>query len=177
MVAFDPPHQLARPARGALGHGLRGGEQLVVGHAPPHQPDPLRLGAVEHLAEQHGGGDGLRPGDALAHPRVPAARVEAELQEPGVEPGSLRGQAHVADQGQVHAGADRRAVDGGERGQRRPPDPQEPLVDVAQPRLGAALRRRGQVGQVRPRAERRRLAGDHDGADRGVGLELVEGRR
>ena len=29
--------------------------------------------------------------------------------------------------------------------------------------------------EVRPGAERRRLAGDHDGADRRVGLELVEG--
>ena len=87
MVALIRRTSSRGAAGGALGHRLRGGQQLVVGDAPPHQPDPLGLGAVEHLAEQHGGGDRLRSGDALAHPGVPAARVEAELQEPRVEAG------------------------------------------------------------------------------------------
>ena len=62
-------------------------QQVVVGDAAPDEADPLGLGAVEHLAEQHRGGRGLRTDDAAQHPRVTAAGVDAELQEAGVEAG------------------------------------------------------------------------------------------
>ena len=103
MVAFvrRTSSRGAAAARSAI--ACAAGSSSSSGTHRHTRPDPLGLGAVEHLAEQHGGGDRLRAGDALAHPRVPAAGVEAELQEPGVEAGSLAGQAHVADQGQVHA--------------------------------------------------------------------------
>ena len=67
------------------------------------------------------------------HPGVAAAGVHAELQEPGVEPGRARGEAHVAHERQVHARADGGAVDRGDRRQRRPADAQEALVDRAEP--------------------------------------------
>ena len=87
MVALTLPTSSCGAAAARLGHRLGGGEQLVVGEAAPHEPGPLGGGAVEHLAEQHGGGHGLRAGDASEHPGVAAARVQAELQEAGVEAG------------------------------------------------------------------------------------------
>ena len=104
-----------------------------------------------------------------------AAGVQAELEEAGVEAGRAPGQAHVAAQGQVHAGADGGAVDGGERRQRRAPDPQEALVDRAQPVAWSRAAGRAEVAEVGAGAERGRRAGDDDGADVGVGFEPVEG--
>ena len=63
-----------------------------------------------------------------------AAGVQPELQEPGVEPGPARGEAHVAHEREVHARADRGAVDRRDRRQRRPGDAEEALVDAAQAR-------------------------------------------
>ncbi len=75
------------------------------------QADPLGLGAVQDLTEQDGGHRRLRAGDAPEHPRVAAAGVDADLQEAGVEAGSLGGDAHVAAEGHVHPGADGGPVD------------------------------------------------------------------
>ena len=166
-------HQLAwrggRPRRQLLGVV----EQRVVVDAAPHEPDPLGLGAVEHLAEHHRRHHRLRPGDAPKHPRVAAARVQPELQEPGVELGPAGGEAHVAPERQVHPGADGRAVDGGQRRQRAAGDAQEPLVDVAEARAVG----RPQVAEVGAGAEGRRRPGDDERADRLVTLDLVHRRR
>ena len=114
----------------------------------------------------------LGAGDALEHPGVAAAGVDAEVQEAGVEAGRRTGQSEVADERQVHAGADGGTVDGGDRGQRAATDPHEALVDGEQALLRPLL---AQVAQIRARAERRRRAGDDHGTDRRVGLDRVEG--
>ena len=169
IVFFTSIDQLAWRRGGAGGHLLRGGEQLVVVDAAVHEPDPLGLGAVHHLAEHDRGERGLRAGDAAQHPRVAAARVDADLQEAGVELRPPRREPHVAAEREVHAGADGGAVHRGERRQRAAGDPQEPLVDRAEALLG----RLGEVAEVRAGAERRRGAGDDDRADDVVGLDLV----
>ena len=51
IVAFVTHHQLARRRRRPRRHLLGGVEQRVVVDAAVHEPDPLGLGAVEHLAE------------------------------------------------------------------------------------------------------------------------------
>ncbi len=145
------------------------GEQGVVVDAAVDEADPLGLGAVEHLAEHDRGHRRLRTGDAPEHPRVPAAGVEPDLQEAGVEPGPAGGEAHVAAEGEVHPGADGGPVDGGERRQRAAGDAQEALVDVAEARPVGGR----QVAEVGAGAERRRRAGDDDRADGLVGLEGV----
>ena len=136
-------------------------EQLVVVDAAMHQADALGLGAVHHLAEHDAGEGGLRADDAAEHPRVPAAGVDADLQEPCVELGPPGGQAHIAAERQVHAGADRCTVDCRQRRQRAAGDAQEALVDGAE----ALLAGLGQVAQVRTGAERGRRAGDDDRTD------------
>ena len=50
------------------------------------QTDPLGFGAIHHLAEDDFGEGGLRTDDAPQHPGVPAARVDAELQEAAAVP-------------------------------------------------------------------------------------------
>jgi hypothetical protein len=97
--------------------------------------------------------------------------VEAEVQEAGVEAGRPAGEAHVAGKGEVHPRADRGPVDGGHRRQRRPGDPQEPLVDGEQGLAGAA----GEVAEVGAGAEGGRCAGHDHRADPAVRLEAVEG--
>ena len=71
-----------------------------------------------------------RPTDAQLHPRVTAARVQTDLQEPRVEPGARRRDPHVAAERQVHARPHRRAVHRGECRERAAGDAQEALVDV-----------------------------------------------
>ena len=112
----------------------------VVVDAAVHEPDPLGLGAVEHLAEEHRRHRRLRAGDAPQHPGVPAAGVDADLEEPGVELGPAGGETHVAAERQVHPGADRRTVDRGQRRQRAAGDAQEPLVDAAEAVPSASAR-------------------------------------
>ena len=163
-------HQVPGGGRGPGGQLVGGAQQLVVLHAAPHQPGPLGLGPVEDLAEEEGGGGRLGPGDAVEHPGVAAAGVEAQLQEAGVEAGPTGGQAHVAGQGQVHARAHRGAVHRGDGGQRAARHAQEPLVDRQQ-----ALALRGaQVRQVGAGAEGPALAGDDDGAHALVGLHGLD---
>ena len=142
---LGPAGQLPRDARGPAGQGGGIGRQRIVVDAAPRQAAALGLRPVEHLAEQHRGRRGLRAGDALEHPGVAAAGVDAELEEPGVEPGPPGGEPQVAGQREVHAGADRGAVHGGDRRQGAAGDPEEALVDVTQALL---LRgRRGGTGR------------------------------
>ncbi len=79
------------------------------------------------------------------------------------------GNAHVAAERHVHSRADCCAVHSGDRRERAAGDAEESLVDVAQRRSI----RFGQVSELGAGAERRRCAGDDDGADSFVGLELV----
>jgi hypothetical protein len=95
------------------------------------------------------------------HPRVATAGMQSELHESCVELGTARRQADVAREREVHAGADGCAVDGCDGGKRRPCDAHEPVVHAQQP---LALRG-AEVGQVSPRAERGRCAGDDDRTD------------
>ena len=129
---LDGDRQVAGRRRGAGGHRLGGREQGLVVDAAQHQAEPLGFGTVEHLAEEHRSGRRLGADDAAHHPGVPPARVDAELQEAGVEARPPGGQSHVATERQVHPGPDRRPVDRGERRQRAAGDAQEPLVDRAQ---------------------------------------------
>ena len=97
---------------------------------------------VEHLAEQHRRHVAWGPAMLPEHPGVAAAGMDAELQEPGVEAGRPPGQAQVAHERQVHAGADRGAVDRGDGGQRSTGRPAGSLVDREQA-LAARTRRGG----------------------------------
>ncbi len=95
--------------------------------------------------------------------------MDAELQEAGVELGRVGDEADVAAERQVHAGADRRAVDGGQCRQRTASDPEEPLVDRAEALAG----RLGEIAEVGAGTEGGRCAGDDQRADGLVGLERV----
>ena len=156
--------QLPRRRRRPGGHLLRAVQQLVVVDAAPHEPDPLRFCAVEHLAEHDRRHRRLRSGDAPEHPRVPAPGMQPELQEPGVEAGPPSSEADVTAEREVHPCPDGRAIDRGERGQRAAGDPQEPLVDVAEARSVG----RRQVAEVGAGAERRRGARHDERPDRFV---------
>ena len=98
-----------------------------------------------------------------------AAGVDSQLQEAGVELGGVGDDADIAAERQVHAGADRRSVDGGEGGQRAAGDAQESLVDRAE----ALPRGFREIAEVRAGAERGRRPGDDHGADRLVGFERL----
>ena len=162
-------------SRGALGGG--GGDrvgdrqQLVVVDAPVREADPFGLGPVEHLTEHDRGHRRLRSGNPPQHPRVTTPRVQADLQEAGVELGATSRDPHVAAEGEVHAGTHGGAVDGGERRERTAGDPQEALVDGAE----AATVGRPEVPEVGTGTERRRGAGHDDGTHRLVGLDGVHG--
>ena len=62
-------------------------EQLRIVDAAPRQAVAFGPLAVEDVAEDDGGGRPLRSQEAAHHPRVPTTGVQAQLQEPGVEPG------------------------------------------------------------------------------------------
>ena len=81
------------------------------------------------------------------------------------------GDAHVAAEGHVHAGADGGAVHRRQGGQRAAGDPQEALVDGAQARPFGL----GQVAEVGAGAERRRRPGHHHRTDAVVGLDALHG--
>ena len=104
---------------------------------------------------------------------LPATGVQADLQEAGVEARRLARHDHVAGQGHVQTGPHRRAVDRGDRGQRRAGHPQEAGVDPPQGLLVAA---RGQVVEVGTGAERPARTRDHHGAHVVALLELVHRR-
>src|SRR5262249_51950754 len=74
--------------------------------APKPEADPSRFLAVEPLAEDDRRHRGLRAGGPAEHPRVAATRVQAELQEAGVEPRPSRREADVTPEGEIHSGAD-----------------------------------------------------------------------
>ena len=116
---LDAPHQLVRPARGALGHGLRGRRAArrrarTATPAPPARPRRRR---------------GSRR-TARWRARSAARRSAAHIHvwpPPGCRPSCrnrVSNRARCAasrtsqHEGQVHAGADGRAVDGGQRRQR-----------------------------------------------------------
>ena len=110
-------HQLARRRGGPAGQ-LDGGGDHVVGHrgAPARcgrPPSASTTSPNRVIAAAPCG-----PSTRCSHPGVAAAGVQAERQEPGVEPGPRSGQPQVAGQGQVQPGADRGAVDRGDRRQR-----------------------------------------------------------
>jgi len=106
------------------------------------------------------------------HPRVAAARVQAQLEEAGVEARGAAGEADVAHQREVDTRAHGGTVHRGDRRPSRPGDAQKPVVDRVQARsVGLA-----EAAQVGARAERRRRASDNDRADGLVGLEGVERR-
>ncbi len=144
-------------------------EQLVVVDAAVGETDPLGFCTVEHLAEHDGRHRRLRSGDAPEHPRVTATGVQADLQETGVELGTAGRDPNVAPEGEVHAGADGRAVDRRQCGQRAAGDPQETLVDGAE----AVAVGRSEVAEVRTGTERWGRSGHDQGADRLVGLDHV----
>ena len=134
-----------------------------------HQTDSLGFSAVHHLAEHHACERGLRADDPAQHPRVPAARVDADLQEAGVEARPPRSEAQVTSEREVHPGTHGCAVDGGDGGQRRTGDAKESFVDRAEAPGGGL----GEVAQVRSGTERRRRARHHDRSHALVRFELV----
>jgi hypothetical protein len=146
--------------------------------ARPRQADLGGARSVEAGTEQHHRGRGLGADRAFEHPGVPATRVQTDAQEPGVESGRLARDANVAREGEVHARAHRGPVDCRDGRQRRSEHAQEAVVDRrdrAATALAALVGQCAQRGDVGTRAERGRLAGDHDRADRLVRFQRVEG--
>ena len=81
----------------------------------PHEPAPAPLRAVEHLAEEHRRGRGLRSRRARCSIHVwPPPGCRPSCRKRVSKRASGAGQAHVARQRQVHAGADGGAVDRGD---------------------------------------------------------------
>ena len=87
-----------------------------------------------------------------------------------------RGQPDVAHEGQVDAGPDGRAVDRGEGGQWRAPDPEEAVVDGPQAGPAILTRLAHEMGQLGAGAESGWGAGDDHGADVRAAVEVVEDR-
>jgi len=135
---------------GAAGHLGGSSEQLIIGHAAMGETYPLGFFAVHDFAEQHRSSGGLGAGDVLEHPGMATSGVDADLEEAVIEPGGLAGQAHIADQGKVHAGADGCAVDCGDGWQGASADSKESFVDRQQSLLGAVA----EVGEVSASAKR-----------------------
>ena len=144
-------------------------EQRRARHRAVGETESFGLTTVDDLAEHDRRHRHLRASDAPQHPGVATAGVDSQLQEPGVEPSFVGDDPHIASEREVHPCTDRGSVDRRQRGQRAAGDAQEPLVDAPQ----ALIRRLREVAEIRPGTERRRGAGDHDGADRAVGLERV----
>ena len=157
---------------GALGEGLSGGEQLVVGDAAKRQAQALGLGALEHLAGEDHGRRHLRAHGPLEHPGVPAPGVEPDLEEPRVEPTGPAHHPDVAAEREVHPRSHGRSVDGGDREQRAARHLHEGAVDVAQPRLALVA----ELRDVGAGAEGPAPTGDDQGADALVGLGLLHRR-
>ena len=77
-------------------------------------------------------GGGALTADALAQlPEMAAPRVDSDVQEPAVEHRGGGSEDHVAGQGQVDAGADRRAGDDGDRREGTGGESLEAGVDLA----------------------------------------------
>ena len=173
---LDVAGQLAVHRGGAPRELDRGVEQLVVGDAAPREPDLDGPLALDPFAEQVDRERRLRADGPFQQPRVPAARVQADLGEAGVEAGGRAHQPDVAREREVEAGPDRGPVDRGDRGQRAVADREEAVVDVVDVAgvalplaLGAAHRR--ETRQVSARAERGWRTGDDDRADVVVGFD------
>ena len=161
----------AAAARPAMPRRL--GQQLVVGDAPPHQPDLLGFGRRRP------------PRRTAPWPRPPADRPPARSIHVWPPPGwmpscrnrvSNRADAPARRTSQASArfmpAPDRGAVDGGQRRQRRPGDAQEALVDAEQA-LAASDGRRGGRGR-RPAQNAGGAPVTTTAPTDVVGLELVE---
>ena len=79
------------------------------------EPDLQRLRGVEHAAGEREQRGALVADHPLQEPRPTVAGDQPEVDERLAEPGARGGQADVAHAGQVQAGADRGAVDRGDR--------------------------------------------------------------
>ena len=174
---LHPGGELSGRVRGACRELDGPVEELGVGDALPGQAGGRGPLTVEPLAEEVHRRGGLGADGPVEQPGVATAGVDPDAQEPGVEARAGAGDAHVAREREVEAGAHRGPVHRGDRGQPALEDAQEPGVDLAHVvrvlALGAERRERG---DVRARAERGRRARDHERADGVVGLELGDGR-
>ena len=164
--------QIARRAGSAGGHRLGDLQKLVVVDTPMGETDARRLLAIHDLAEHDGSHRHLRPGDATEHPRVPAARMQADLQKSCVELGSPRGQADIASQREVHPSTNRGAVDRRQRRQWAASDSKKAFVDGAT----SCFARFGQIAEVGTGAEGRRRTCYNDRSDGFVAFDLVHRR-
>ena len=154
---------LAKRDRGVDQVLLDQGGGQAAGHGGAGVPD---------LAEQAGQHGLLRADGAGQHPRVAAARMQAQRREAGVEQCVRADHAHVARQREVESCANGGPVDRGDGRQRAVPDPQETLVDgvdVVEGPVGGTPQR-GQFGAC---AEGAAGPSDHDAAGRLVTLGAV----
>ena len=139
------------PSAAFAASASRGFREVGVVDAPVGESDPLGGRPVEHLTEQYGRGSHLRADGPAEHPRVTPARVQADLDEAGVELRPGAGDPDIAPERHVHAGADGGAVHGRDGRQRRARDPQEAFVDRAEP---GPVARAAEVAEVGAGAER-----------------------
>src|SRR6202035_3514580 len=95
-----------------------------------------------------------------------ATRVNPQFLKTGVEQRVWTSDAHVGGQRQVQARADRRAVDGSDRGQRALADRHESVVELKQSLFGGIAQR----AEIRAGAESFTGSGDDNGVHIAVGL-------
>ena len=125
-----------------LGPAQRLVEVPPVGDPPVEQPEAVGAFRVHGVAgEQHRHG-GPEADQARQRPRRAAGRHEAVIDVVAGELGARGGQAQVAGEGEVEAGAERKAVHGGDGDLGRRGEPVDDLLE----RLDRGLERRHRAG-------------------------------
>ena len=163
---------------GGGGHGLVH-QGLVRDHAVDQTPLVRRLGVDGAGGEQHLGGADIAD-VARQQPGSAVAGNDAQLHEGHAEAGAVRGDADVAQAGDVAAQAHGRAVDGGDQRNLQPVERTHDAVDDAAIAFAdggarafeqvAAVLHRLEVAARREGAAR---AGHDHAADGGVGVDRL----
>ena len=152
---FGDHHQFAWCRRRSRSKRTSGIHQLVVFNAPIHEADALGLGSINHLRENHRCKCCLSANDLPLHPRVTAAWMQSDLQEPCIESCSAGSDSEITPKREIHAGTNCRAIHGSNCWQRRSSNPQEALVNGSE-----ALRRCSlKISEVGTCAKRRASTG------------------
>jgi hypothetical protein len=163
-------HHVARRRRGARGQFTRG-RHRVVGDLQCQAVSHRGFSVEPHPEQQRRPGH-LRADRPLQHPGRPAAGMDAEFLESGVEQRGGTRDPHVGRQRQVESGADCGTVDRSDGRQRALRDGKEAVVDHPEAVRGCGA----QCGEVGARAERLPGSGDDHRVHVDVRLGGVDGR-
>ena len=178
QAALDQRHGGRRCANKAAGHGLGPGQQLLGCVQLHHDPQAQGFLGIDIAGRQHDLFGALRADHARQGVERAHVRHQAHFEKRHIEPGARRGQHKVSRQSQAKARARRRAIDRGDHRAVQREQNLHPLVQglhAGQPTAVVQICR-GDVFQVTARAEMPARAGDHQGADAAVLLDLDQGQ-